>query len=61
MTFYIKVLTLIILSFFASYLFSKTVESSLKIRGLENRRIKFYKRLSFLVAFISLLLLGLFF
>ncbi|RTZ60789.1 MAG: hypothetical protein DSZ31_01420 [Gammaproteobacteria bacterium] len=59
MPFY-KFLTLIVLSLVASYLLSKTVESSLKIRGLRERQIKFYKTLSFLVSFLLLLLLGLF-
>jgi hypothetical protein len=42
----------------ASYLFSRTVENSLKLRGLNPQRVGFFKYLSFGISFILLLLLG---
>jgi hypothetical protein len=53
-----KLIVLIILSLVASYLFSRTVENSLKLRGLNPQRVSFFKYLSFGISFILLLLLG---
>jgi len=53
-----KVLLLILLSSVASYIFSKTVERSLTIRGLPPKKVRLYKTLSFLGMFTTLLILG---
>jgi hypothetical protein len=55
-----KVVLLIILSLAASFIFSKTVERSLKIRGLPPKKVSLLKKISFTVMFITLLILGLF-
>jgi len=55
----IKLFLLVLLSSVASLLISRTVGRSLEFRGLEPKRVALYKFITFLVAFVTLTLLGL--
>jgi hypothetical protein len=54
-----KISLLILIAFLASYLFSKTVERSLKYRGLPSKKVFIYKNLAFVLMFITLSIVAL--
>ncbi len=56
----VKLFLLFILSFSAAFLISKTIERSLKFRGLPHKKVLIYRWTVFGIFFITLLILGFF-
>ncbi len=56
----VKLFLLFILSFSAAFLISKTIERSLKFRGLPPKKVLIYRWTVFGIFFLTLLILGFF-
>ncbi len=56
----IKLSLLLILSLIASILMARTLGQSLTFRGLDPSKVRIFQVITFLVSFLSLILLGLF-